>query len=195
MALPNDAQRAAEAIAKLEASNPEYDTDAAKKQAPRLMIRKHYQFKTANVAANAAIVGNVSEKIEMHANGRVLAATFNPDFTLDVSANASNYATMALKPVHSRFANGAAGNGATGTATASATLRPTANGGTGNLSVGVGYPLTVDADNARYTRGQCLAPDIAQTNGGIAAVAGSWTVHVEEEDVDFVGAGLAGWGV
>ena len=195
MSLPNDAQRIVEGLAKIESPNPNYDDPYNKKRCARQLVRKHYQFKTASVAANAALVANVSEKIEMHANGRVIAAVFNPDTTLDVSANAANYATIAARAIYARAANGDVGNGVVGNTLASATLRPTANGGTGNLVVGGGYALTVDPDACRFSRGQALGPGVAQTAGGIAVPAGSWTFHTEEEGPDFSESNVAGWAV
>ncbi len=174
MSLPNDMSRIAGGLAKLEGSSDQYDGDV--KEAARGLIRRTYQIPTAAVNANGsnAIVSNAGYSLRMKQDGRVLGAYFVPQAA--ATANASNYATIAVHKLD--------GTGNSGVAVASITTKPTANSGSGNLATASTVTLTVTAANARYSRGYLLAADVSQTGSGVALAAGTLNVDVEEEDTD-----------
>ncbi len=174
MSLPNDMSRIAGGLAKLEGSSDQYDDAAA--WAARGVIRKTYAIPTAAVNANGsnAIVSNASFSYRMKQAGRVLGAYFVPQVA--ATANASNYATIALHKLD--------GTGNVGAAVASITTKPTANSGSGNLALATTVALSVVTANARYSRGYLLAADVSQTASGVALGAGTLCFDVEEEDHD-----------
>ena len=176
MALPNDMQRVAEGLAKLEASNPEYDHDV--KKAARRLVRRTYNLgvsSAVNANGNNAIVANAAPGIRMPTAGRMLAAYFTCQST--ITAASGNNATLAIKPLLA--------NGLTGNACATINTNTTGNGGSGDVAKGV--PVTVTAAtgaNGRYAKGTYLGVDISENSSGVAVPAGSWTIDVEEEDSD-----------
>jgi hypothetical protein len=112
----------------------------------------------------------------MLANGRVLGAKFLP--TANVVAAGGNNANIGVAKLDA--------NGATvATALASANTNTSANGGTGNITMGVGASLTVANGNhgadARFTRGTVLAPLFAQNASGVALPVGTLQVDIELE--------------
>jgi len=174
MAFPNDMSRITGALSKLEGSSTEY-TDV--RQAARTLIRRTVRFQTTAVNANGsnAIVANAADSEKMIANGRVLGAVFIPRATA-TAAGADN-AVIAVKSLHA--------NGAVNATLATQTTNTTANGGTGNLSVGVAVSLTVatanGGDDARFTKGTIIGPSVSMAGSGVALGAGTICVDVELE--------------
>ena len=170
----NDMRRIVTGLTRIENSSPEYD--GSKKDAAVTLIRRTLKFATAALNANASnlVAPNATTSQERAiANGRVLGAIFLP--TANVTAAGGDNGTVALAKLHA--------NGVTATpALASATSNTSANGGTGNLVIGVGATLTVaDGANARFTKGQILAPELTQNASGVALPTGTLVVDVELE--------------
>ncbi len=173
MAFPNDMSRIATGLEKLEASNSSYTANP--KKAARNLIRKSYRIDSTSRLANGddAVLANASPAIRMKNAGRVLGVNVLPRAA--ATKNTANYATFSVIPI--------AANGLAGSACASIT---TANTDGGSMVAGTTYPVTVvtTAGADRYTAGSWLAPLIAMTASGVAIGAASWTIDVEEEDVD-----------
>jgi hypothetical protein len=173
MSTSNDQKRMAEALSKLEGSNPEYTGD--KWQNARSFIRRTLTMSTSATNANGsnAIAANASlSQYRCPSNGRLVSAYFIPSAA--ATANASNYATI------DAFKSPA--NGAAGSSIATITTKPTANSGSGNLAAGAPVALVVtDTANARFTAGQVLAPAVSMTASGVALVAGTLELTIELE--------------
>lgn len=172
--MSNDMKRMAEALSRIEGSNPEYTGSI--RNAARTFIRREISLTTAATHANAgnAIAANASPyQWRAPGNGRLLTAHFIP--AVAATANASDYSTIACIKTQSN------GVGA-GTSIATQTTKPTANGGLGSLTTGGEFALTVtDSANARFTRGQKLAPLVTMTGNGVAMGAGTLELVVELE--------------
>ena len=171
----NDMRRVATGLVRLEGSSGEYDGSV--KDAAVTLIRRTFKFATAAVNANAsnALLPNATVGQErMIANGRVLGAYFIP--TANVTAAGGDNATIAVSKLHA--ANGVAQT----PALASVTSNTTANGGTGNMVLGVAKSLTVaNGANARFSKGEVLAPYLSQNASGVALPTGTLVVDVELE--------------
>lgn len=169
--MSNDMKRIAEGLSKLEGSSDQYDgsiPDAAK-----TLIRKTIQLGTSATNANAsnAIAANASlSQWRAPGNGRLVSAHFIPSAA--ATSNDTNYAKVsAIKTA----ANGI------GSGTAVATGNTTTTD-LGTLAPGAPVALTVtDAANARFTRGQVLAPKVAMVASGVAMAAGTLELLVELE--------------
>lgn len=174
MALPNDMSRIVGALGRAETSSAQYTTTA--KRAARNLVRAVYHIATVAAAANGSTdtVSNATTAWYARANGRVLAAYFQP--TADATAEATNYVTIALHRL--------TGAGGAGTAVATTDTRPVANSGYGNITKATTVTLTLDGPNANFTRGQLLAPHIDQVAAGVALSAGTMIFEVEYEGVD-----------
>lgn len=172
--MSNDMKRMAETFSKIEGSNTEYDGSIP--NAARTFIRRTIQLPTAATNANGsnAIAANASpHQWRAPGNGRLVQAHFIP------SAAATEHAANSaqLEAIKTQ-ANGVG----TGTAIAAANTAPVANGGTGTLAPGAPVALTVtDSANARFTRGQVLAPKISMNSSGVAMAAGTLELLVELE--------------
>ena len=171
MGYPNDMSRTADMVAGATASNNNLTNS---KRAARNLIRKTYRLATVSQLANGsdAVAANAAPAVRMKNGGRVMGVHVYP--TTGSTANGTNYATLALKPVIA----GVAGNTI---ASASTTVA-----GGGSLVAGTNYPLTVDtsSNNDRFAAGTWLAAIITMTAAGVAVGAASWAIDVEEEDVD-----------
>lgn len=170
----NDQKRMAEALSKIESSNPEYTGNVQKNAAT--FIRRTITLQTAATNANGsnAIAANASlSQWRAPGNGRVVQAHFNPSAT--ATANATDYATVEVDALYS--------NGSPlAVARATQTTKPTANGGVGSLVAGAPVALTAaQGANARFTQGQSLAPKVSMSGSGVAMAVGSITVVVELE--------------
>lgn len=175
MAIPNDMIRITKGLSKLEGSADDYDDD--QKIAARTLIRQTIHFETASVLANGAdvVAPNAGQSQRMYANGRVLGAYFIP--RVAATAAGPHNATMAVKSLHA--------NGVTNATLATQTTNTTANGGTGNLVVGVPAELTVatanGGDDARFTKGTVIGVTVTQNSNGVAMGAGTFVVDIELE--------------
>lgn len=170
----NDMRRIADALTNLENSSTAYDTTPGK--AAVTLIRRSIPFSVAAVNANGNNVVAANASPSMHraiANGRVLGAYFLP--TANATAHAANNAQIGVVKLE---ANGVP----VSTALATANTAPTANGGTGNIVLGVDAALTVASGaNARFTKGQILAPQVTMNSAGVALAAGTIQIDVELE--------------
>lgn len=177
MGLPNNASRIVDAIANLESSSTDYDSDSngkAKRKAARTLIRRSFSFAITAVNANGnnAIASNAAPSVRMMTAGRVLGAYLVPQGTA-TAAGADN----AVFAVHKLD-----GTGNAGTSVASITTNTVANGGSGNLAKAATVTLTVtDIANARFSRGALLAPNVSQNGNGVSTPAGTLQVDVELE--------------
>jgi hypothetical protein len=126
-----------------------------------------------NANASNAILANASlSQWRAPGNGRVVSAHFIA--ALAATAAGGNNATIAAIKLHA--------NGFSNIATASQTTNTSANGGTGNLVIGVPAALTVtDKANARFTRGTVIAPQVSMNSSGVAMGAGTLELVVELE--------------
>lgn len=174
MSRHNDMRRVVDGLTKLENSSTAYD--GAVKNAAVTLIRRSISFSTASLHANAANVLTPNQTQGQHramANGRVLGAYFLA--TANVTAAGGNNATIAVAKLH---ANGVAQT----PALASVTSNTSANGGSGNIVLGVSTALTVESGaNARFAKGEIIAPQLTQNSAGVALPAGTLHVDVELE--------------
>ncbi len=170
----NDMRRIVDGLTNLEQSSNAYD--GSPKDAAVTLIRKTLTFTTAALNANASnvVAANAyAGALRAIANGRVLGGYYTA--TVAVTAHASNNAELGFVKLHS---NGVPASPSLVTANTA----PTANGGVGNLSVGVPVELTTaTGSNCRFTKGQILAPQLAQNASGVALPAGTYTVDIELE--------------
>lgn len=169
----NDMSRIAGAVSKLESSSTEYTGDV--KTAARTLIRRTIPLYTAAVNANGnnAFLANAGPQQRMIANGRVLGAYFLP--TANATAAATNNAVISVGKLNTS-------TGVTSANVCSQVTNTTANGGTGNLVLGVATTLTVtDLANARFTRGQSLGASIVMNGSGVAIATGTIQLDVELE--------------
>lgn len=167
----NDMKRIAEALSKVEGSNSEYTGSIP--NAAKTLIRKTIQLGTSATNANAsnAIAANASlAQFRAPGNGRLVSAHFIP--TAAAVSNDTNYSTIETVKTQ---ANGV------GAGTAIATGSTTTTG-LGTLAPGAPVALTVtDAANARFTRGQVLAPRVTMVASGVAMAAGTLELIIELE--------------
>lgn len=170
----NDMKRMAEALSKLEGSNAEYTGSIP--NAATTFVRRAFLLPTQQAHANGAnvIAANASPyQWRAPGNGRLVTAHFIPSAA--ASEHVSNNANLLVVKTQ---ANGVGA----GTNVASANTAPVANGGTGTLAPGAPVSLTVvDKANARFTRGQVLAPRVTQNSSGVAMAAGTIEIVVELE--------------
>lgn len=173
MSANNDMARAAEAIAKLESSNPDYDHDIA--EVAKTLIRETVVLFTSQTHANGsnAIAANAApSQWRAPSNGRVVQAHFVP--TAAATENSSNNAQISTYLLYA--------NGWQNRALATRSTAPVANGGTGTLAPGVDVALTVtDKANARFTQADVLAPKVAMNASGVALAVGSIVMVIERE--------------
>lgn len=178
MTFPNDMSKLVDGLAGTMASNSASFTSSVK-SAGRTLIRRTYRIEVPAVAANGdgAVAANISPSVRMRTNGRVLGVYVHPRTAS--TANATNYATFAVRPVTTA---GAAAN-----VSASKTTELT---GTGNITAGVPFALTVSTANSnnQFTAGQWLAPTVAMTASGVAVGACTFSIDVEEEASDAYGS-------
>lgn len=170
----NDQRRMAEALSKIESSNVEYTGSVANNA--YTFIRRPVELRTSSTFANGsnAVAANASpSQFRAPANGRLVQAHLIP------SAAATEHATNnAIVEVVKTQANGVGA----GTAIATANTNTVANGGTGTLAPGAPVALTVtDKANARFTKGQVLAPRVTMAASGVAMGAGTLELVIELE--------------
>jgi hypothetical protein len=174
MSRHNDMRRIIGALSNIESSSPDYDGDP--KDAAVTLIRRSIMFSTAALNANASNVVAANASPDMHraiANGRVIGGYFLP--TANVTAHAANNAQIGVVKLQ---ANGVP----VATALITANTAPTANGGVGSLVLGVGVELTPGTGaNARFTKGQIIAPQLTQNSAGVAMPVGTIQIDVELE--------------
>lgn len=173
MSYPNDMSRIAGELGKLAASSDQYTTHPRK--VARNLIRRTYKlFKpAADSMAGDATAYTAADQIRMPRACKVIGAYFSP--TATSAADNTDYAT--LKVVKGDGAGGAETIIASGD-TRAASLNA--------LAAGVTETLTLSATeaNTRIAAGGILSFSIAKAGAGKIVGAGSFTVDVEEEDVD-----------
>ena len=174
MALPNDASRMADVLAGNAASDPAFTNNT--KRVGRRLIRRTYFLSAGTGQTNAngsnATLANANPCMRFPVAGRVLGVYAT--FASNATAAGGNNATISLVPLAA---------GVSGTTIATQTTNTSANGGTGNIVIGVPAALTVDLANNRYAANSTLAFQVAQNASGVAMGIGSYTIDVEEEDV------------
>lgn len=171
----NDMRRIVTGLTRIENSSTEYDGDP--KDAAVTLIRRSIAFPTAALNANASnvVAANAfAGAVRAMANGRILGAYFTA--TSNVTAHASNNGQLEVVALHA--ANGVPAS----VALCAANTAPTANGGTGDLTLGIAVELTAATGaNGRFTKGQLLAPKLTQNSSGVALPAGTIQIDVELE--------------
>lgn len=174
MSRHNDMRRIVDGLTNLERSSNAYDGDP--KDAAVTLIRRSISFQTAALNANASNVVAANAYAGAHramANGRVLGGFFTP--TGAATEHTANNAQIGVVKLQANGAPVAA-------ALCTKSTAPIANSGTGNLSAGVAVALTVaNGANARFTRGQVLAPQLTQNASGVALPAGTVQIDIELE--------------
>jgi hypothetical protein len=172
--MSNDQKRMAEALSKIEGSNTEYTGDIADNA--RTFIRRWITLPTAATNANGsnALAANASpHQFRAPCNGRTIMAHWIPPSA--VTEHGSNNASIEVVKTQ---ANGVGA----GTAMASANTNTVANGGVGTTAAGAPVALTVtDKANARFTKGQVIAPRVSMNASGVAMPAGTLEVLLELE--------------
>lgn len=179
MALPNDVERIAKAVANIESSSPDYA--GSKTLAAKRLIRRSYTFEkaAADSMASDTTAYTATPGFSAPTDGRLLSVKFTPRGA--ATANDTTYATLNLNK----------SDGAGGAATVMASITTQITGGSGNLAAGVTKTFTLSATiaNRNYTKGQLLSPSIAKASTGVVVPAGTYQIDVEEEGTDDFGVG------
>lgn len=176
MSYPNDMSRLADGITAEQVSRTDFSSSANAAKTGRRLIRRTYGPLTSaalNANASNAVAPNAAPCFVPVVAGRVLGA--RGTVTSNVTAAGPGNATLAIVKLGT--------DGTTGATAASATTNTVANGGIGNLTLGIPFALTASSNvaNARYTANQPLALSLTENGTGVALPAGQYFLDVEEE--------------
>lgn len=169
-----DMLRIADSLGSRESSAVGYDNPS--RVPARNLVRRTYTLRKAAVDAMASTTTayTAAPQIRMPRACRVLGAYFQPEGT--AAADDTDYITLEVVK----------GDGAAGSAVICASKTTKTTGGTAGLAAGVTATLALAAAIAdtRIPAGSVLGFALAKGGAGKVTPIGTFTVDVEEEDVD-----------